>query len=446
MSIPSNRWARGVCMALAKNCCTAMGNIFFTLRFLSFICAATLIAETKAKVILLYLSEPDMVKLAEELWKQNVTKKFWIANTAWVTSPLISSTHHRHIFGNVVGLALPRATIPGLRDFLLKIKPGNTKWSDRRSLVKMGNSNEKILSLQDCRYFCLDHSIEQRSNQTYLNHFIKAYHFHGRYLTQPGCKINTTHPNNIKPIAQQCLCTCANYSIKSNFYLIPEHNTSMQVTDNDPLMKLPEKITRPLIKNFTEHQTDKFHIPQRRDQKDIILQLWEVTFNCSWVIDDASTPCTGEEDLQDVYSPFTDVSQLRVTYSTYLAIYVVVHALHDLQACKPMHGPFSNASCGTIKSLQPWQVLYYLRKVNFQSILGEAMSFDQNGDPPAVFQLINWQRNEENDVNGVVHFKKVGGYNSGASPGHVLQVDADHLVWAGGKRKAGFNNTAQLYD
>uniref|UniRef100_UPI00358E5E1B extracellular calcium-sensing receptor-like isoform X2 n=1 Tax=Myxine glutinosa TaxID=7769 RepID=UPI00358E5E1B len=429
--------SRFVLEAEGRGACIAFRNMLPAIQQpRAFEALATLIAETKAKVILLYLSEPDMVKLAEELRKQNVTEMFWIANTAWVTSPLISSTHYRHIFGSVVGLALPRATISGLRDFLLKIKPGNTKWSDRRSPVKMGNLNRNILNPQNCRYFCHNHSIEQRSNQTYLNHFIKSHNWHGRYLDQPGCKMNTTYPNNFKPAIQQCICTCTNYSIKSNFYLIPEHNNSMGITENDPPMELPENIARPLIKNFAGYPPDKFHIPQRRDQKDVIRELWEVTFNCSWVTDGTRTQCTGEEDLQDVYSPFTDVAQLRVTYSTYMAIYAVVHALHDLQACRPMHGPFSNASCATIKSLQPWHVLYYLRKVNFQSILGEAMSFDQNGDPPAVFQLINWQRNEEDDVNGVVHFKKVGGYNSGASPGHVLQVDADHIVWAGGKRKA----------
>ena len=98
---------------------------------------------------------------------------------------------------------------------------------------------------------------------------------------------------------------------------------------------------------------------ERNSQQDImnnyLLELWEVTFGCTWKLE-SNRPCSGHESLNNMYSPFTDISQLRHAYNTYVAVYTVAHALNDLQNCVPSRGPFENRSCTGITNFEHWQV------------------------------------------------------------------------------------------
>ena len=98
-----------------------------------------------------------------------------------------------------------------------------------------------------------------------------------------------------------------------------------------------------------------------------LTEFWEESLNCRLngsvnthyhYIDNHldRKPCSGMEDLNDVYSAFSDVSQLRVSYNVYKAVYLVAHALQRMSDCEAGQGPFVNGSCGNPQSLEPWQV------------------------------------------------------------------------------------------
>ncbi|KAJ1131050.1 hypothetical protein NDU88_009393 [Pleurodeles waltl] len=102
-----------------------------------------------------------------------------------------------------------------------------------------------------------------------------------------------------------------------------------------------------------------------------IHRFWEQTFKCQWAslkarntqnnkAQEPITWCTGHEKIQNVTVQFLDMSNLRVTYNVYNAIYTIAHALKEMNSCVPGEGPFKNRTCGDIKNFEPWQVISHV--------------------------------------------------------------------------------------
>uniref|UniRef100_A0A672K129 Extracellular calcium-sensing receptor-like n=1 Tax=Sinocyclocheilus grahami TaxID=75366 RepID=A0A672K129_SINGR len=142
-------------------------------------------------------------------------------------------------------------------------------------------------------------------------------------------------------------------------------------------------------------------------------------------------PCNGSESLDDVYTPYSDVSQLRVSYNVYKAVYLIAHALHDMSACEPGKGPFQNGACGSLSQILPWQVclLYYMKRTNFTT-LGEEVRFDDNGDPIASYDLMNWQRESD----GSLQLVRVGFYDASLEDDKDLEIDEPAIMWHRGEK------------
>uniref|UniRef100_A0A4W6FBJ9 G-protein coupled receptors family 3 profile domain-containing protein n=1 Tax=Lates calcarifer TaxID=8187 RepID=A0A4W6FBJ9_LATCA len=127
-----------------------------------------------------------------------------------------------------------------------------------------------------------------------------------------------------------------------------------------------------------------------------MVRFWEHTFQCrfapppaGWVEAEGAL-CTGQEDLESVETEFLDVSNLRPEYNVYKAVYALAYALDNMLQCEPGRGPFSGNSCGNLR-LEPWQLVYYLEKVNFTTSFGDQVSFDVNGDVLPIYDIMNWQ-------------------------------------------------------
>ncbi|KAK2847387.1 hypothetical protein Q5P01_010386 [Channa striata] len=131
-----------------------------------------------------------------------------------------------------------------------------------------------------------------------------------------------------------------------------------------------------------------FHHPS-----DVFLrEFWEAEFRCSPA---SLSACSGAESLEKVQNVFTDVSQLRVSYNVYLAVYAAAHALHSLLSCPNRDRPAANGStCSSPKHIRPTELLQHLNNVNFTTPQGEAFYF-QDGDIPAQYDLVNWQNTPE---------------------------------------------------
>ncbi|XP_073529606.1 vomeronasal type-2 receptor 1-like [Phyllobates terribilis] len=119
-----------------------------------------------------------------------------------------------------------------------------------------------------------------------------------------------------------------------------------------------------LLDIHPEHGTD-----------DLVYEFWEEAFNCTWPTQRAAfytnisieaivagrkrniSPqlCTGKEQFKDILNTYTDVSELRITYSVYKSIYTIATALHDMDACVPGLGPFPDKACANVLDFEPWQ-------------------------------------------------------------------------------------------
>uniref|UniRef100_A0A4W5RHQ7 Olfactory receptor C family, x1 n=1 Tax=Hucho hucho TaxID=62062 RepID=A0A4W5RHQ7_9TELE len=179
--------------------------------------------------------------------------------------------------------------------------------------------------------------------------------------------------------------------------------------------------------------------PSHGHQSAFLAEFWEETFNCR-VNDSLNThshsvsyldrePCSGREVLGDVYTPYADVSQLRVSYNVYKAVYLIAHALQDMTNCVAGQGPFINGTCGDPKHVKPWQLLHYMKQVKF-STFGEEVSFDHNGDPIASYDLMNWQRGQD----GSLRLVKVGFYDASLADGRDLVINDSVIQWPVGKQ------------
>lgn len=59
--------------------------------------------------------------------------------------------------------------------------------------------------------------------------------------------------------------------------------------------------------------------------------------------------CTGSEDVRSTESSYTDMSQFRISYNVYKAVYAIAHALHTLLNCDSVDG--NNGMCMTNQSV-----------------------------------------------------------------------------------------------
>ncbi|XP_069053376.1 extracellular calcium-sensing receptor-like [Lepisosteus oculatus] len=75
-----------------------------------------------------------------------------------------------------------------------------------------------------------------------------------------------------------------------------------------------------------------------------------------------------------------------------------------------------------------YMVTKQLKRVSFVNQFGEAVYFDENGDPPAAYDIINWQLNK-----GVVSHVTVGHFDTSPDGGSQLVIDEDSIVWSTGR-------------
>uniref|UniRef100_A0A8C4SGR3 Extracellular calcium-sensing receptor-like n=1 Tax=Erpetoichthys calabaricus TaxID=27687 RepID=A0A8C4SGR3_ERPCA len=162
----------------------------------------------------------------------------------------------------------------------------------------------------------------------------------------------------------------------------------------------------------------------------LVQQFWETIFKCKFkdIVNGTdwsdSKLCTGTEDIKATATAYTDVTELRASYNIYKAVYAIAYALHNFISCDAENNSFMNKTC-RITNVQPWQVLYYLKKVNFTTHMGDRVAFDENGDALAIYDIVNWQES----INGTVKIKTVGLYDRSLPTGQEINLKENEIFW-----------------
>ncbi|XP_049339646.1 extracellular calcium-sensing receptor-like [Astyanax mexicanus] len=167
--------------------------------------------------------------------------------------------------------------------------------------------------------------------------------------------------------------------------------------------------------------------PYQELNSSFVSDFWETMVGCKPlssvnILPNRTKICTGNEKV-NYTNKFFDVTQLRIAYNVYQGVYAIAHALHRVVFCE-MPGSNVSRKCLNVSAITPKLVSEQLKDVHFVDQFGEEVYFDKNGDPPASYELINWQLRE-----GAVQHIPVGYFSTSANGKYDLVIYEDKIVW-----------------
>ncbi|XP_044132795.1 extracellular calcium-sensing receptor-like [Bufo gargarizans] len=170
-----------------------------------------------------------------------------------------------------------------------------------------------------------------------------------------------------------------------------------------------------------------------------VKQYWEKLFNCTFsysdnILNSVKTPrrnCTGIEQIDEIIDSSMFKNSLKYTKFIYFSVYTLAKALDDLKICRPGEGPFSGGTCGNIWNFKPWQLTYYIRKVRITLNMGKEIYFNENGDSPDVYEIVNWQMNRDGTMTPV----KIGTFTTSEPLDKALIINSSLIVWPTGDQQ-----------
>ncbi|XP_058038629.1 vomeronasal type-2 receptor 26-like [Ahaetulla prasina] len=123
------------------------------------------------------------------------------------------------------------------------------------------------------------------------------------------------------------------------------------------------------------------------DNNDQFIQVfWQQAFDCS-LSSHNEKECTGQEKLSNLPGVLFEMRMTSQSYRIYNAIYVLANALHDIYKPRPQRNTIFNRH---LLDQKPWQIHPFLRSITFNNSAGHIMSFNENGELTAGYDILNW--------------------------------------------------------
>ncbi|XP_066486360.1 vomeronasal type-2 receptor 26-like [Tiliqua scincoides] len=179
----------------------------------------------------------------------------------------------------------------------------------------------------------------------------------------------------------------------------------------------------PAFRQFVENRN-----PSSTTGDGFIRDFWQQAFKCEFpsvaVVKATGRNCTSEEKLESLPGPFFEMSMTGHSYSIYNAVYAVAHALHAMSSSRCKHRAVAGAGL-KFRDQPLWKLHHFLREVSFNNSAGDMVSFDQNGELVAGFDIINWVVSSNQSFQRV----KIGRMDPQAPPDWALTINEDKITW-----------------
>nr|XP_034958454.1 vomeronasal type-2 receptor 26-like [Zootoca vivipara] len=134
--------------------------------------------------------------------------------------------------------------------------------------------------------------------------------------------------------------------------------------------------------------------PASEEEDGFIREFWEESFECSFPSSAAHKMdrkrCSGNERLEMLPVSVFEMGMTAHSYSVYNAVYAIAHSVHASYLSQFKYKGMSYGGRWKLLKAQQWQLHHILRSISFNSSVGEMVSFDQNGELAAGFDIINW--------------------------------------------------------
>ncbi|XP_066485899.1 vomeronasal type-2 receptor 26-like [Tiliqua scincoides] len=167
--------------------------------------------------------------------------------------------------------------------------------------------------------------------------------------------------------------------------------------------------------------------PSWKQGFEFLRDFWEQAFDCSFV--NLQEPikvngtCTGEERLESLPGPLFEMDMTGHSYSIYNAVYAVAHALRTMSSSRSSHRVMEKGK--RHQALWPWQLHPFLQSILFNNSAGETVSFNDNGEIGAAFDIINMVVFPNNTFVRV----KIGQIEHQILTGEEFTINDELIVW-----------------
>lgn len=171
--------------------------------------------ESSSKVVLLFMSLSYTKTFLSQMEIYNITGKQWLGSESWITQADLASVERKNILQGSIGFALPQASIPGLGEFLLSLKPSDEPQS---AIIKAvwekffdcsfspSNTSALCTGTEDLRTVSNDYTDVthfRAENNVYKAVYLVAYALHALLQCNNGSNPTTRKPcvnkNEVKP-------------------------------------------------------------------------------------------------------------------------------------------------------------------------------------------------------------------------------------------------------
>ncbi|XP_030259074.1 extracellular calcium-sensing receptor-like [Sparus aurata] len=136
----------------------------------------------------------------------NITGKQWVGSESWITQADLASVERKDILQGAMGFALPQASIPGLGEFLLSLKPSDEPQSDIIKAIwekffdcsfSPSNTSAMCTGTEDLRTVSSDYTDVTHfrpENNVYKAVYLVAYALHALLQCENGSNPTTGKP------------------------------------------------------------------------------------------------------------------------------------------------------------------------------------------------------------------------------------------------------------